>query len=116
MPPPIWRASLRSLAPFLTQHRSYPESFRKDTLQQSCGVPKIWNYDICPNAHQSPVFPLIESARAIVGLVAGHSHGQAADFFRVLDFHVTVAKRKQLLALDPVLAKDALDDHFLGEL
>ena len=53
-----------------------------------------------PTPEQPPPLPLVDPAGAVVRLVAGDGHRQAADLLGVLDLDVAVAEREQLPAGD----------------
>ena len=55
-------------------------------------IPKIRHNHISTHPAQSLPLPFIETTRAIVGFVAGHSHRQTSHFLGVLNLHVTIAK------------------------
>src|SRR5580765_5937645 len=88
----------------------------QDAVEQHFRIPIIWHNDISPDTQQSLAFPFVDAAGAVVGLVAGHGHGQAAGFLGVLDLHITVAKGQQLRAADFVFAQQPVDDHLLREI
>src|SRR5438132_13117188 len=87
--------------------------FSEKETQQAGMLPVFRDHDIRPRSHQAIPFPGVDALAA--DLVAGHSHGHAAGALDLLDLHKAIPKGKQLLAAQAVLAEDALDDHFLGE-
>src|SRR6266508_4252167 len=95
---------------FLALGGSTDFSFAQKTFEQRLAITKIGDDDVSAHPKQALAFPLVHAARTVVRLVAGHSHGQATDFFGVLNLHVTVAEGQQLFAADLVLPEDALDN------
>ena len=59
------------------------------------GVAEVGNHDVGADAGEPLAFPLVHAAGAVVGLVAGHGDGQAADLLGVLDLDVAVAEGEQ---------------------
>src|SRR6267143_3038133 len=91
------------------------QSSRKNLLQQRLAIAVIGNHDVCPDAQEALPFPLIDSARAVMSLIAGNSHCKSARLFGVLDLNITIAEGEQPFAIDLVVAKNAFDHHFFGE-
>ena len=79
-------------------------SAAQQVIDERDGVAKIGDDGVGADAQQPLALPLVDPAGAVVRLVAGDGHGQAADLLGVLDLDVAVAEREQLPAGDPVLA------------
>src|SRR5204863_3519112 len=87
----------------------------KNTLDQGGGITEIGDHYISAHSQQPLAFPFIEPPRAIIGFVTGHSHGEAADFLCVLNFHVTISESEQLRSGNMIFMQNSLDDHLFGE-
>ena len=79
-------------------------------------VAEVGDDGVGADAQQALALPLVDSARAVVRLVAGHGHRQAANLLGVFDLDVAVAEGEQVTAGDAVSLQNPIDDHLLGEL
>src|SRR5262245_59068035 len=95
----------------------YPSgSGAEQVVDERDGIAEVGDDGIGADAQQPPALPRVDPAGAVMRLVAGDGHRQAADLLGVLDLDVTVAERDELPAGDPVRADDAVDHQLLGEL
>src|ERR1700738_1790134 len=85
----------------------------KKKTQQRLDLAIFRDHDIRARFDQTFSLPGVDALA--VDLVAGHGHGNPADFLDLFDLHKAVAKSQQLVATKIMLAQNALDDHLLGE-
>src|SRR6266498_3201206 len=87
----------------------------KNMAKQRFGVTVVGDHDVGADAKETLAFPFIESTRTVMGLIARHGDGEAADLLGVLDFHVTVAEGQQLRPADLVLAQKTINHPLFRE-
>ena len=101
---PIHRISMQIQSWLIGLRPRSRGSAAEQVIDERDGVAEVGDDGVGADAQQPPALPLVDPAGAVVGLVAGDGHGQAADLLGVLDLDVAVAEGEQLPAGDPVLA------------